>query len=224
MARRCSGEPRRRARDLKMWFAVDTLEYLRRGGRIGAAPAWLGLGAEDQADPHDRPRDHADRASAHRAPRRSQRLIEYAAGTPRATAPTAGSSSTSRRPTRRQQLIERGARDHGREPRVHLRDRPGHRRARRARAARRRRRCRLSHLALAAAVQARLRRRDLRCWARCDACRQRPPVLAQGSGSRRDRDRQQRAEHAQQRRAEQHRVEHDQWCTLHRRATGSAAA
>ena len=26
----------------KMWFAVDTLEYLRRGGRIGAASAWLG--------------------------------------------------------------------------------------------------------------------------------------------------------------------------------------
>jgi fatty acid kinase fatty acid binding subunit len=31
------------ARDgLKMWFAVDTLEYLRRGGRIGGAQAWLG--------------------------------------------------------------------------------------------------------------------------------------------------------------------------------------
>jgi DegV family protein with EDD domain len=28
--------------DLEMWFAVDTLEYLRRGGRIGAAQAWLG--------------------------------------------------------------------------------------------------------------------------------------------------------------------------------------
>ena len=27
---------------LKMWFAVDTLEYLRRGGRIGAAQAYLG--------------------------------------------------------------------------------------------------------------------------------------------------------------------------------------
>jgi DegV family protein with EDD domain len=32
-----------RARDgLEMWFAVDTLEYLRRGGRIGGAQAWLG--------------------------------------------------------------------------------------------------------------------------------------------------------------------------------------
>jgi DegV family protein with EDD domain len=27
---------------LKVWFAVDTLEYLRRGGRVGAAQAWLG--------------------------------------------------------------------------------------------------------------------------------------------------------------------------------------
>jgi DegV family protein with EDD domain len=32
-----------KARDaLKLWFAVDTLEYLRRGGRIGGAQAWLG--------------------------------------------------------------------------------------------------------------------------------------------------------------------------------------
>lgn len=28
--------------ELKMWFAVDTLEFLRRGGRIGAASAWIG--------------------------------------------------------------------------------------------------------------------------------------------------------------------------------------
>jgi DegV family protein with EDD domain len=33
----------RRARaQLKMWFAIDTLEYLRRGGRIAGAQAWLG--------------------------------------------------------------------------------------------------------------------------------------------------------------------------------------
>jgi DegV family protein with EDD domain len=33
----------REAREqLKIWFAVDTLEYLRRGGRVGAAQAWLG--------------------------------------------------------------------------------------------------------------------------------------------------------------------------------------
>ncbi len=27
---------------LKLWFAIDTLEYLRKGGRIGAAQAFLG--------------------------------------------------------------------------------------------------------------------------------------------------------------------------------------
>src|SRR2546423_15016927 len=27
---------------LRIWFCVDTLEYLRRGGRIGKAQAWLG--------------------------------------------------------------------------------------------------------------------------------------------------------------------------------------
>jgi DegV family protein with EDD domain len=28
--------------ELKMWFCVDTLEFLRRGGRVGAARAWVG--------------------------------------------------------------------------------------------------------------------------------------------------------------------------------------
>jgi len=33
----------REARDrLRLWFAIDTLEYLRRGGRIAGAQAWLG--------------------------------------------------------------------------------------------------------------------------------------------------------------------------------------
>ena len=33
----------REAREaLKIWFCLDTLEYLRRGGRIGKAQAWLG--------------------------------------------------------------------------------------------------------------------------------------------------------------------------------------
>jgi DegV family protein with EDD domain len=29
-------------KELKLWFAIDTLEFLRRGGRIGAASAWIG--------------------------------------------------------------------------------------------------------------------------------------------------------------------------------------
>jgi DegV family protein with EDD domain len=33
----------REAREsLRIWFCVDTLEYLRRGGRVGKAQAWLG--------------------------------------------------------------------------------------------------------------------------------------------------------------------------------------
>ena len=54
-------EARRR---LKMWFAVDTLEYLRRGGRIGSAQAWLGtalkikpiLALESEITPFERVR------------------------------------------------------------------------------------------------------------------------------------------------------------------------
>ncbi len=38
-----AAERARRARSqLKMWFAIETLEYLRRGGRIAGAQAWLG--------------------------------------------------------------------------------------------------------------------------------------------------------------------------------------
>jgi fatty acid kinase fatty acid binding subunit len=49
---------------LKMWFAIDTLEYLRRGGRIAGAQAWLGsalkikpiLTVESQITPVERVR------------------------------------------------------------------------------------------------------------------------------------------------------------------------
>jgi DegV family protein with EDD domain len=68
----------REAREnLKMWFAVDTLEYLRRGGRIGAASAWLGtalkvkpiLTVEREIAPVERVRTGA---------RARRRLLEYA--------------------------------------------------------------------------------------------------------------------------------------------------
>ena len=58
----------RRARDeLKMWFAIDTLEYLRRGGRIGGARAWIGsalkikpiLTLEEEITPVERVRTRA---------------------------------------------------------------------------------------------------------------------------------------------------------------------
>ena len=83
-----------------MWFAVDTLEYLRRGGRIGAASAWLGsalkikpiLTLEQEITPIERVRTGA------KALRRHGR-VRASSCTP--TAPTHGSCSTSRRPTRR---------------------------------------------------------------------------------------------------------------------------
>ncbi|MFN8217642.1 MAG: DegV family protein [Solirubrobacterales bacterium] len=54
-------------RQLKMWFAIDTLEYLRRGGRIGGARAWIGsalkikpiLTLEEEITPIERVRTRA---------------------------------------------------------------------------------------------------------------------------------------------------------------------
>jgi DegV family protein with EDD domain len=68
----------RRAREeLKMWFAIDTLEYLRRGGRIGGARAWIGsalkikpiLTLEEEITPIERVRTRA---------RSIERLRDYA--------------------------------------------------------------------------------------------------------------------------------------------------
>jgi len=63
-------------RDLKLWFAVDTLEFLRRGGRVGGAQAWLGsalkikpiLSIESEILPVERVRTSA---------RAVERLVEY---------------------------------------------------------------------------------------------------------------------------------------------------
>jgi DegV family protein with EDD domain len=33
---------RRARQEVRLWFLVDTLEYLRRGGRVGGARAWIG--------------------------------------------------------------------------------------------------------------------------------------------------------------------------------------
>jgi DegV family protein with EDD domain len=63
--------------ELKMWFAVDTLEYLKRGGRIGAASAWIGstlrikpiLTLESEMVPVERVRTSA---------RAFDRMVDYA--------------------------------------------------------------------------------------------------------------------------------------------------
>ncbi len=62
---------------LRMWFAIDTLEYLRKGGRIGSARAWLGsalqikpiLTLEDEITPVERVRTRR---------RVFERLVRYA--------------------------------------------------------------------------------------------------------------------------------------------------
>jgi DegV family protein with EDD domain len=64
-------------RRLKMWFAIDTLEYLRKGGRIGSAQAWLGsalqikpiLTLEEEITPVERVRTRR---------RAFERMVEYA--------------------------------------------------------------------------------------------------------------------------------------------------
>ena len=53
------------AAQAKIWFAVDTLEFLRRGGRIGAAQAWLGGALKIKPILTHRGRDHPDRARTH---------------------------------------------------------------------------------------------------------------------------------------------------------------
>ncbi len=63
--------------ELKIWFAVDTLEFLKRGGRIGAASAWIGstlkvkpiLTFEDEVTPVERVRTSS---------RAVDRLVDYA--------------------------------------------------------------------------------------------------------------------------------------------------
>jgi DegV family protein with EDD domain len=62
--------------ELKIWFAVETLDYLRRGGRIGAARHWIGttlkikpiLTLEDEITPIERVRTRS---------RAFERLVDY---------------------------------------------------------------------------------------------------------------------------------------------------
>jgi DegV family protein with EDD domain len=61
------GQAEETRNSLKMWFAIDTLEYLRRGGRIGGARAWIGsalkikpiLTLEEEITPVERVRTRA---------------------------------------------------------------------------------------------------------------------------------------------------------------------
>jgi DegV family protein with EDD domain len=66
-----------RAREaMRMWFSLDTLEFLRRGGRLGGAQAWVGtalkikpiMSMESQVTPVERVRT---------AGRAFERMVEY---------------------------------------------------------------------------------------------------------------------------------------------------
>ena len=99
----------------RLWFAVDTLEYLQRGGRIGAAQAWLGGALKIKPILTFDGEIVADRARAHvgHAPSSGWSTTCARATT---TAPTAGSSSTSRRPTGCERLVASGREIFGCEP------------------------------------------------------------------------------------------------------------
>lgn len=66
-AEACLARAEQAREELKMWFAIDTLEYLRRGGRIGGARAWIGsalkikpiLTLEEEITPVERVRTRA---------------------------------------------------------------------------------------------------------------------------------------------------------------------
>ena len=113
----------RRARTLKIWFAVDTLEFLKRGGRIGAASAWIGSTLQGQADPHRRERDHPGRARAHQQ-RAFERMVDYARQRHESGA-DGWVVQHIQAPEQAERLVERCREIFGCEPVVRLRDRPG---------------------------------------------------------------------------------------------------
>jgi DegV family protein with EDD domain len=104
------------ARDsLRIWFAVDTLEYLRRGGRIGGAQAWMGgalkikpiLSLESQITPVERVRTWG---------RAFERMVEYMR-TLHADGADAWCVQHIQAPDEAQRLVQRGLEVFGCEPR-----------------------------------------------------------------------------------------------------------
>ncbi len=101
-------------RSLKLWFAIDTLEYLRRGGRVGAAQAWLGgalkikpiLSLEREITPVERVRT---------AGRAFDRLVEYMRERQRDGSDGWVVQHT-QAPDGAQRLVERGREIYGSEP------------------------------------------------------------------------------------------------------------
>jgi DegV family protein with EDD domain len=105
----------REAREhLKMWFAIDTMEFLRRGGRVGAARAWLGstlkikpiLTVESQITPVERVRT---------SKRAFERMVDYMRSRKEAGA-DAWVVQHIQAPDEAAQLVERGREVYGTDP------------------------------------------------------------------------------------------------------------
>jgi DegV family protein with EDD domain len=100
---------------LRIWFALDTLEYLRRGGRVGGAQAWLGgalkikpiLSLESQIEPVERVRTWG---------RAFERMVQYMR-TLHEDGADAWVVQHIQAPGEAQKLVERGREVFGCEPR-----------------------------------------------------------------------------------------------------------
>ena len=102
--------------EFKLWFAIDTLEFLRRGGRIGAASAWIGstlkvkpiLTVENEMTPVERVRT---------SKRAFERLLDYARQRHESGA-DAWSAQHIHAPEQCAELVERGQEIFGHQPSI----------------------------------------------------------------------------------------------------------
>jgi DegV family protein with EDD domain len=103
-------------KELRLWFAIDTLEFLKRGGRIGAASAWIGstlrvkpiLTVENEMTPVERVRT---------TKRAFERLVDYAHQRHESGA-DAWSAQHIHAPGQCGELVERAREVFGREPSI----------------------------------------------------------------------------------------------------------
>jgi DegV family protein with EDD domain len=92
--------------ETKIWFAIDTLEYLKRGGRIGGAQAWFGsalkikpiLTVESEITPIERVRTSG---------RAFERMVDYLRARQEDGA-TAWAVQHIQAPEQAERLVERG--------------------------------------------------------------------------------------------------------------------
>jgi DegV family protein with EDD domain len=115
-AKEAAEHVREARKELRLWFAIDTLEFLKRGGRIGAASAWIGstlkvkpiLTVENEMTPVERVRTSG---------RMFQRLLDYARGCAESGA-GAWSAQHINAPDQCAQLVERCTEIYGHGPTI----------------------------------------------------------------------------------------------------------